>query len=124
MYSFRVEGPDGVIRCDATPASHAIPREMFRTVRPGASIALTILVAEACPSSAFRRPGLYAISPTLHAGESGAELNLAAYTGVASTATPTLVRVHTGSEPFHRSLPRAVKIPKPVQAHDDEDDGS
>lgn len=125
MFAFRVDGPDGPVRCDAAPPAHAIPREMFRTVKPGGTVALTLLVAEACPITVFRRPGLYRVTPTLVANESGAELNLAAYTAVVSTHGPSFVRVHTGPEPYHRAPPRAVKIPKPVPSEDeDEDDGS
>jgi hypothetical protein len=61
----------------------------------------------------FRRPGLYKVTPSLHLVESGSELGLAAYTGVARVKEPTYVRIAAGPEPFHASAPKAVRIAKP-----------
>ena len=83
MAGFRVDGPDGVTeRCPRAEApSRGVPREGFLTLKPGASTALTILLAEACGQDLFRRPGLYRVTPTLHLHESGAALGLSAITG-------------------------------------------
>ncbi len=113
MLGFRVDGPDGVLRCSPMPPTHGIPRERFRTLTPGASSAMTLLLAEGCTRDALRRPGLYRIQTTLLAGESGAELGLAAYTGKSSTREPTLLRVLDGPDPFYAVAPRAVPTPKP-----------
>jgi hypothetical protein len=111
MAGFRVEGPDGLTRCHPAPADHGVPREGFLTLKPGASTALTILVAEACGQEVFRRPGLYRVTSSLHLAESGADLGLAAITGRLHTAEPTLVRIATGPDPFYRRTPKAVRAP-------------
>jgi hypothetical protein len=113
MLGFRVDGPDGVLRCSAMPPTHGIPRERFRTLAPGASSAMTLLLSEGCTRDALRRPGLYRIQTTLLAGESGAELGLAAYTDKVRTREPTLLRVLDGPDAFYAVAPRAVPTPKP-----------
>ena len=113
MLGFRIDGPDGVLRCSPMPPTHGIPRERFRTLAPGASSAMTLLLSEGCPRDAMRRPGLYRIQTTLLAGESGAELGLAAYTDTVNTREPTLLRVLDGPDPFYAVSPRAVPTPKP-----------
>jgi hypothetical protein len=95
------------------PATHGIPRERFRTLAPGASSSMTLLLAEGCTGDAMRRPGLYRIQATLDAGESGAELGLAAYTGKVHMREPSLLRVLDGPDPFYAETPRAVPTPKP-----------
>ena len=113
MLGFRIDGPDGVLRCSPMPPTHGIPRERFRTLAPGASSAMTLLLGEGCTGDAMRRPGLYRIQATLLAGESGSELGLAAYTGTVQAREPTLLRVLDGPDPFYAVSPRAVPTPKP-----------
>ncbi len=113
MLGFRIDGPDGVLRCSPMPPTHGIPRERFRTLAPGASSAMTLLLGEGCTRDALRRPGLYRIQATLDAGESGEELGLAAYTGKVHMRQPTLIRVLDGPDPFYAEKPRAVPTPKP-----------
>jgi hypothetical protein len=113
MLGFRIDGPDGVLRCSSMPPTHGIPRERFRTLAPGASSAMTLLLGEGCTRDALRRPGLYRIQATLDAGESGSELGLAAYTGKVRMREPTLIRVLDGPDPFYAETPRAVPTPKP-----------
>ena len=113
MLGFRIDGPDGVLRCSPMPPTHGIPRERFRTLAPGASSAMTLLLGEGCTRDALRRPGLYRIQATLDAGESGEELGLAAYTGKVHMRQPTLIRVLDGPDPFYAERPRAVPTPKP-----------
>ncbi len=124
MFGFRIEGPDGPMRCDAMPPSHAIPREMFKIMRPGASTSLAMLLAEVCPAYVFRRPGLYQVSPVLHALESGEELDISAYTGVVPAEQPSLVRLHAAKDPYHRAPPKAVKMPEPEPEDDEEEEES
>jgi hypothetical protein len=112
MLSFRVNGPDGVERCAAAPPTRSIPREGFQTLKPGASVATTVLVEEACARDLFRRPGLYRVTPSLHLDESGSEIGLTAYTGTARAKEPTIVRVLTGPLPFYKSAPKTVKTEK------------
>jgi hypothetical protein len=103
------------------PATHAIPRDRYRTLKPGASTSMTFLLSEGCTRDALRRPGLYRVQATLNANESGSELGLAAYTGKAHTKEPALVRVLSGPDPFYADAPRAVPTPKPLTPPDADD---
>ena len=122
MIGFRIDGPDGVLRCSSMPATHGIPRELFRTLKPGAATTMTLLLGEGCTRDAFRRPGLYRVQATLNANESGSELGLAAFTGKARTKEPSLVRVLSGPDPFYAVAPRAFPTPKPLPSSDDGDE--
>jgi len=113
MLGFRIEGRDGAVRCEAAGPTHAVPRDLFNTLKPGASVSLTVLLSEVCPREALRRPGLYRVKSTLFLGESGAELGLNAYTGVVSVKTPTTLRLLSGPEPFNVTSPKALPIPRP-----------
>jgi len=93
-------------------ATHAVPRDMFRSLKPKDKVSHTVLLSEVCPKVVFSRSGLYVVTPTLHASESGEELGLTAYTGVSTALKPTLVRVHSAAEPFYRDPPKAVPTPK------------
>lgn len=119
MVGFRIQGPDGVSHCHAAPPTHALPREAYRVIKPGGSASLTLLVEEACRHPLFRRPGLYEVTPSLHLNEGGAELHLEALTGTVRAATPTLVRVAEGPDPFYRHAPQVVRAPRAEgEAHD------
>ena len=122
MIGFRIDGPDGVLRCASMPATHGIPRELYRTLKPGASSTMTFLLGEGCTRDALRRPGLYRVQATLNANESGSEIGLAAYTGKARTVEPALVRVLSGPDPFYAVAPRAILTPKPIVRPDGDDD--
>ncbi|MFT3766150.1 MAG: hypothetical protein QM820_11645 [Minicystis sp.] len=116
MFAFRIEGPDGLTRCSAMGQTRTIARDGYRPLKPGGSASLTVLVEEACGRSVFRRPGLYKVTPSLNLVESGSELGLAAYTGIARAKDATLVRVHGGPDPYHQSSPKPVHPPKPEAA--------
>ena len=122
MIGLRIDGPDGVLRCASMPATHGIPRELYRTLNPGASSSPTLLLGEGCTRDAMRRPGLYRVSATLNANESGSELGLTAFTGKARTREPSLVRVLSGPDLFYATLPRAVPTPKPLPPLDGDSD--
>lgn len=122
MIGVRIDGPDGILRCASTPQTRGIPRELYRTLKPGASSAMTLLLSEGCTRDAMRRPGLYRVTATLNANESGSELGIAAFTGKARTREPSLVRVLSGPEPFHAVSPRAVPTPKPAPPVDGDSD--
>jgi hypothetical protein len=113
MLTFRIDGPGGVARCNAVPPTHGVPRDLFSTIKPGGSVSMAVLLAESCPRDALNRPGLYRITATLQASESGDKLGLSAYTGVVTAKTPTSLRLLSGPEPFSVTKPRAVPIPKP-----------
>jgi hypothetical protein len=114
MVGFRIDGPDGPLSCGAVSGeTRAISRDGFRLMAPKSSTSLTVLVEEACGRPIFKRPGLYRVTPSLHLTETGSELGIAAYTGVARAKEPTLVRVWRAHDPYHPSPPRAVVMPKP-----------
>jgi len=122
MVAFRIDGPDGVLRCSAMPPTHGVPRELYRALKPGASSSMTMLLGEGCTRDALRRPGLYRVQATLETNESGAELGLAAYTGTARAREPSLVRVLSGPDPFYAVAPRAIPTPKPAPPPEGEED--
>ena len=118
MISFRVEGADRRMTCDAGPTTKAIPRDMYRTIKPKDKVSFTVLLAEVCPREAFGRAGMYRVDATLHANESGSELGLQAYTGVSEATSPTYVRLLEAPEPFYTEKPKAVPTPK-LEPRDD-----
>jgi hypothetical protein len=111
MVAFRVDGPDGIVRCQASVPSHALPREAYGTIKPGGTSSVTLLLEEACGRDLFRRPGLYHVLPSLHLNETGHEVGLTAFTGTVHAREPTLVRIAEGPEPFYKSPPQ------PIRAH-------
>jgi hypothetical protein len=118
MLSFKVEGVDGVTKCEADPPSHAIPRDNFRTMKPGASFSMTVLLHEVCAQNPFKRQGLYTVTPTLHANEPGTDVGIAAYTGRIHGKSSTLVRVWTAPEPYYPGTPVAIPTPQPPVSED------
>ncbi|WP_437319276.1 hypothetical protein [Sorangium sp. So ce385] len=115
MLAFHVAGPNGTTVCDASPPTGAIPRDMFRTLKPGASVDLSLLLREVCPDNTFAREGLYQVTATLHANEPGTGLGVDAYTAVVHAKSATLLRVKSAPEPFYAAAPRAVPTPKPEE---------
>lgn len=113
MVAFRVEGPDGVVRCHPGGQTRSVAREGYRSIAPKGSASLTLLVEEACGHAMFRRPGLYRITTSLHLVETGVEQKITAYTGVARAKETTLVRVHTGPEPYHATTPKSIHVVRP-----------
>jgi hypothetical protein len=121
MLSFRVQGPDKTTVCEAAPATHAIPRDRFQTIKPGGSTSFTLLLAEVCPPETFARAGLYRVMPTLHALESGKEVEVSAYTGIIAARAPTIVRVQTSTRSYYKDPPKAVPTPKPAPSENEEE---
>lgn len=121
MLAFRIEGPGGVTRCEAAAPTHAIPRDLFSSIKPSGSVSMTVLLSEVCPRDALSRPGLYRIRSTLHAGEASATPGVDAYSGVVTGEKPTYLRLLRGSEPFYTTTPRAAPIPRPQPRPDDAD---
>ncbi|WP_437758088.1 hypothetical protein [Sorangium sp. So ce1389] len=113
MLEFHVAGPNGTTVCEAAPPTDAIPRDMYRTLKGGASVDVSLLLREVCPADTFAREGLYEVTATLHANEAGTGLNLDAYTATVTATNATLLRVKSAPEPFYAAAPRAVQTPKP-----------
>ncbi|MDI3287763.1 hypothetical protein [Polyangium sp. 15x6] len=114
MLSFRVDGPYGHTKSCLGDPPRGLPRDAFRSLKPGASTSFTILLHEVCPRGTFPRPGLYRVHTTLNAGETveGAE----AYTAEVFTKTPTLLRLASAPEPFFAEPPKALPPPPPPPA--------
>ncbi|WP_437679597.1 hypothetical protein [Sorangium sp. So ce131] len=123
MLEFHVAGPNGTTVCDASPPTDAIPRDMYRTLKAGATSDMAVLLNEVCPDNAFTREGLYEVTATLHANETGASANVDAYTAIVTAKNPTLLRVKSAPEPFYAAAPRAVPTPKPEEAKPEEHGG-
>lgn len=121
MLSFKVQGPDKTTTCEASPATHAIPRDRFQTIKAGGSTSFTLLLAEMCPPETFARAGLYRVWPTLHALESGKEVDVTAYTGIIAARAPTLVRVQSSTRPYYKAPPKAVPTPRPAPSEETEE---
>ncbi|WP_437601628.1 hypothetical protein [Sorangium sp. So ce590] len=116
MLQFYVAGPNGTTVCAASPPTGAIPRDLFRTLKPGASVDLSLLLREVCPNNTFAREGLYRVTATLHANEPGTRLGLDAYTAIVPAQNSTLLRVKSAPEPFYTAAPRPVPTPKPPES--------
>ncbi|WP_437612895.1 hypothetical protein WMF20_10555 [Sorangium sp. So ce834] len=124
MLAFLVVGPNGTTACEASRPTGAIPRDMFRTLKPGASVDLSLLLREVCPDNTFAREGLYQVRATLHANEPGTGLGLDAYTAIVRAKSSTLLRVKSAPEPFYAAAPRAVPTPKPEEGEAPEPEDS
>ena len=74
---------------------------------------------ESPATNVFSRPGLYRVTASIHANESGAELGLDAFTGKATATEPTVLRLQSSRESFYRDAPKAVPTPKPEMPEDD-----
>ncbi|MGK3996004.1 hypothetical protein [Sorangium sp. So ce1024] len=112
MFEFHVAGPNGTTVCQASPPTGAIPRDMFRTLKPGASVDVPILLREVCPSNTLDRVGLYEVTARLHANEPGIGLGVDAYTATVTAREPTLLRLKSAPEPFYAAPPRSVPTPQ------------
>ena len=123
MLSFDIDGPDGRRACLAQPPTRSVPRDNYRAMKAGASASFSVLLGEVCPMGTFTRPGLYEITPTLHAQESGAELGLTAFTAIVPAQTATLLRLASAPEPFYKTPPAIVKTVtlNPAAAEDETD---
>jgi hypothetical protein len=112
MLEHRVLAPDGrKTRCDAAAPTRAIARDLFKTMKPGATQAFTVRLLEVCPLGTFARPGLYRVQSILRAREPGTEVGVDAWTGVAVGAAPTTVRVQSGPLPFYTAAPVPASTP-------------
>ena len=113
MLSFRVQAPDGKqTECGGAPPTHAVPRDRFSTLKPGATRTFTVLLSELCERDTFQRPGLYRVTSTLDANESGEGAGVVAYTASVSAPEPTRIRLKSGTVSFYADPPKAVPTPR------------
>lgn len=108
---FDVQGPTGVFRCGPSDADRTSPRDSFTTLRAGGRQSFDVLLGEICPRDTFKRPGLYTVRAGIRVTDDGATYRLSAFTGEATAAKPTLVRVRSGDRPFYVARPD-VKRPE------------
>lgn len=123
MVSLNIEGPltdDGrgppvATRCNALAPTRAFPREAYRSLAPGKSESMTVLINEICPTDVLRRPGVYRVSVGLAVNEAGLEAGVVAYTARIAAKDPAYVRLATGPEPFYLGAPLKPGAPVVTQ---------
>jgi hypothetical protein len=121
MLSFRVEGPNGTVKCTRTSSGHQVPRDLFKTLHHGKHVHMRVLLGEVCPPGTFDRPGLYIATPTLHADANGKQYGLIAKTGRITTVDPgkpggthvkaddaTLIRLRSGRRGYYKQRPTQI----------------
>ncbi len=120
--SFMVYGSAGeATYCPRVSQDHEIPRDMYEPLPAGRHRHIAVSLTEPCDGATFRRPGIYAVVPTLHADEPGGGDGLPVLSGTVTTRDPgqvggthevgddaTLVRVRSGSMSFYLAPPHAI----------------
>ena len=102
----RVRRPNGsAVVCEPGPRHRAAVRDFFRTIKPGKSATVRVLLTEHCPRNTFERPGLYELSSTLRVRDDGSHFRLQALTGDFPAPRSTLLRVRDARKPYHRRPP-------------------
>ena len=103
-WSFLVDGPLGRVRC-SLPRGGGVPApDLYRRVTARRGSAVILDVARFCPSDTFALPGIYALRPTLHLTQAGAEYGLAAVAG-RFEGPPAWVRVTRGDGGYFEQIP-------------------
>jgi hypothetical protein len=104
---FEVFSPSGRELC-AWPRLPAAPTpELFTRVRPGGTLQMTFAMAAFCNDDSLDREGLLIVRPWLDTrGASGSSIGIDSFTGLASAAAPTFVRLHRGREMPTRGPPQ------------------
>lgn len=111
--TFEILGPAGVQTCNPAPDARAPDREAFVTLGPGASRSFSSRLAEMCPHDTFSTPGLYLVNGLYDATETGAQWNLAAFTGSVKSPRPVSVRIRVGES----SILQKVVLQKVNESH-------
>lgn len=89
-----VSGPQGSVRCGATPRIASPIPELFTTLPPKGRSQITVLVGAMCPADTFDEAGVYRITPRLDTtNASGRALGLKTFDGEVVGRTPMLLRV-------------------------------
>jgi hypothetical protein len=106
MIRVAVEGPTGSFRCAYPRVERdATSRQLFRTLAPGQRVSLGARLTELCGHDVFRRPGLYRVTVTVRADETGGAYGFDGWTGEARADPTTLVRVLSAPEAFYEAPP-------------------
>ncbi|GEM_PF-1001799 len=93
LLTFDLAGPRGKVHCKPTPNDRAPDAKAFLTLKPGELVTVPSRMIELCPAGAFSVPGLYQVSATLNAKESGEALGLNAFTGQLKASQSAWVRM-------------------------------
>jgi hypothetical protein len=96
LLTLEVHGPTGPRVCDPQPDHRAPDRQAYTTLKPGARLTATSLLAEMCPELTFGKPGLYLVSARFDATRSGSEFGFRAFMGALHSIRPALVRIRRG----------------------------
>jgi hypothetical protein len=96
---FDVVGPDSVQACAWPTVPGAPLREAYTRIAPRGTATLSVLLSAYCSGHALDQGGLYVVRPRLDTRRaSGAAIGYRSFDGVVVAATPTIVRLHRGSE--------------------------
>lgn len=107
LISAIVRGPRGqVVRCAGYPLAPAPIADFVTKLSPNGSWSATVELSEICPSDTFDTPGLYEVTPVLHAPPLPKVTN--AISGDLVSDAPQLLRIETGPKPFHDAEPFAL----------------
>ena len=99
-----VRGPRGVAAmCEGFMPPPAPIVDFITKLKPGATWSATVALSSLCPPGTFDYPGLYEVTPLLHA-QPIPEVPTA-ITGDVYAERPQLVRIEEGKKPFHDVLP-------------------
>ncbi len=93
LLTFDLAGPRGKVHCEPTPNDRTPDAKAFLTLKPGELVTVPSRMIELCPAGAFSTPGLYEVSATLKAKESGEALGLNAFTGELNASKSAWVRM-------------------------------
>ena len=119
LWSFRVEGPDGIRRC-AGPRMRINPIvDFFVRLRGNRRGAATSLEASRICSGVFRRPGVYTIVPLLELPYGGERFGLDDVITGSFEGTPTVIRMRQGEERgYLEQVPAQLALPAPRGAEE------
>jgi hypothetical protein len=96
---FEVLGPGGADHCGWSARASAPTGDLFTTLAPDGSVALTVMLADYCPTRTFQQAGFYVVRASLDTRKaSGAEIGLRSFDGQVIATAPTLVRLRHGSQ--------------------------
>jgi hypothetical protein len=96
---FTVASPGGVEECAWPIRPVAAMRELYSTVRPGATASIAVQLEAYCTQS-LDAPGLLLVTPHFDARKSsGEDIGIRSFDGEVDATVPTVVRLHKGLKP-------------------------
>lgn len=98
LFTYEISGPLGEATCHMYPAERAPDASAFTTLAPGETRSLSTRLAEACPEGTWDEPGTYSVSASFETTADGAEHEIDAFMGSASTKSAARLVV-PGADP-------------------------